>query len=216
MPPKKRKPLGLGRSSAHAKRLKAQRPTEEGRAEHAAESLAAYHARSQSEEHSEQERPSTSRGSQARRTQERETDINMSARSIRREDKEFSDHERHQGRMARAAVRQISGNRREEQARRQASGNRREEQTRNIAARQVQRQVSGTRRAEQAQNTMARGIQRQVTPYRALEQERARTRRKENEEKKLLAFYAKLQRQGWGKMQSQVPKVRFTTRNCAD
>jgi hypothetical protein len=40
MPPKKRKkPLGLGRSSAHAKRLKARQQTEEGQAENAAESL---------------------------------------------------------------------------------------------------------------------------------------------------------------------------------
>jgi hypothetical protein len=54
MPPKKRKPLGLDRTSAHAKRLKARQQTDEGWAENAAESLAAYHARSQSEEHSEQ------------------------------------------------------------------------------------------------------------------------------------------------------------------
>jgi hypothetical protein len=172
MPPKKRKPLGLGRSSAHAKRLKAQRQTEKGRAEHAAESLAAYHARSQSEEHSEQEGASTSRDSQARRTQERETERNTAARSTRRQDKEFSDHERNQGRVARAAIRQISGNRREEQSRRQA--------LRNMAE-------------EQARNTAARRVQRQATPNRAQEQERARTKRKENEERKLLAFYAKLQ-----------------------
>jgi hypothetical protein len=61
MPPKKRRGPGLGRSSADAKRKKAQRQTEEGRDEHAASELAAYHARSQSEDHSEQERPSTSR-----------------------------------------------------------------------------------------------------------------------------------------------------------
>jgi hypothetical protein len=126
MPPKKRKKtLGLGRSSAHANRLKAQRQTEEGRVENAAESLAAYHARSLSEDYSEQEGASTSRDSQSSRTQERETERNTAARSTRRQDKEFSDHERHQGRVARAAVRQISGNRREEQARRQVSGNRR-------------------------------------------------------------------------------------------
>jgi hypothetical protein len=78
----------------------------------------------------------------------------------------------HQGCVAQAAVRQISGNRREEQA---------------------HRQVSGNRRVEQARDTAARRVQRQATPNRAQEQQRARTKRKENEEKKLLAFYAKLQ-----------------------
>jgi hypothetical protein len=41
-----------------AKRMKAQRKTEEGQAENVVSSLAAYHARSQSEDHSEQQRPS--------------------------------------------------------------------------------------------------------------------------------------------------------------
>jgi hypothetical protein len=78
----------------------------------------------------------------------------MAARSMRREDKEYSDHERHQGHVALAAIRQISGNRRGEQARntsagkvqREASGNRRVEQARDTAARQVQREVSENRR----------------------------------------------------------------------
>jgi hypothetical protein len=64
---------------------------------------------------------------------------------MRREDKEFSDHERQQARVAQAAVRQILGNGREEQAR-------------NSAARQVQRQISGNRREEQIRNTAARQV----------------------------------------------------------
>jgi hypothetical protein len=56
--PKKKRGSSLGRSSADAKKKKTQRQTEEGRAEHAASELAAYHARSQSEEHSEPQ-PST-------------------------------------------------------------------------------------------------------------------------------------------------------------
>jgi hypothetical protein len=70
--PKKKRGLSLGRNSVEAKRLKARRQTDEVRAEHAASELAAYHARSQSEEHSDQQRPSTSRGSQSRRTQEKD------------------------------------------------------------------------------------------------------------------------------------------------
>jgi hypothetical protein len=78
---------------------------------------------------------------------------------MRRKDKEYSDHQRHQGRVARAAVCQNSGN----------------------------------RRVEQACVTPARRVQRQATANRAQEQERARTKRRENKERKLLAFYAKLQ-----------------------
>jgi hypothetical protein len=120
----------MGRSSAEAKRMRAQRETEEGRAEHASSQLAAYHVCTQSEEHSEQERPLTSRESLSRRTQERQTERNTAARNIRHEDKESSDHERHQGRVARAAICQISGNRAQEQER--ARTKRRENEVRKL------------------------------------------------------------------------------------
>jgi hypothetical protein len=115
--PKKKRGSSLGRSSSGAKRKKAQRQTEEGQAENASGALAAYRARTPSEDHSEQERPSTSREGHSRWTQEREAERYMAARNMRREDKEYSDHERHQGRLARAAVRQNTGDRRVEQAR---------------------------------------------------------------------------------------------------
>jgi hypothetical protein len=64
--PKKKRGSSLGRSSAEAKRKKANTQTEEGQAENSARALAAYHARTQSEDHLKQERPSTSRESQYR------------------------------------------------------------------------------------------------------------------------------------------------------
>jgi hypothetical protein len=100
-------------------------------------------------------------------------------KTTRREDKELLDHVRQQNRVARAAVRQISGNRREEQAR----------------------------------DTAARGVQRQATPNRAQEQERARTKRKENKEKKLLSFYAKLQEAEARLGQDEEPSVQSTIHN---
>jgi hypothetical protein len=107
----------LGRSSSGAKRKMAQRQSEEGQAKDASTAFAAYRARTQSEDHSEQEKTSTSRESQSRWTQEKEAERNVAARIMRREDKEYSDHQRHQGHVARAAVRLNSGNRRVEQAR---------------------------------------------------------------------------------------------------
>jgi hypothetical protein len=120
--------------------------------------------------------------------------------------------------VARAAVRQISGNRREEQARdtaarqvlREVSGNRRVEQARDTAARHVQRQESGNRRVEQACDTPARRVQRQATANRAQEQERARTKRRENKERKLLAFHAKLQEAEARLGQDELPSVQST------
>jgi hypothetical protein len=155
--PKKKRGSSLGRSSSSAKRKKAQRQSEEEQAENASSALAAYRARTQSVDHSEQERPSTSRESQSRWTQEREAERNVAARIMRRKD--IKRVLMSLGRVAWSVVRQNSGN----------------------------------RRVEQARDTPARRVQHQATPNRAQEQERARIKRKENEEKKLLAFYAKLQ-----------------------
>jgi hypothetical protein len=92
MPPKKRKPSGLGRSSAHANRMKAHCQTEEGRADHVTRELAAYHVRSHAKNtlNKKGHRQVGKAG-----TQEKAAERNTTARSIRREDKEFNDHERH-------------------------------------------------------------------------------------------------------------------------
>jgi hypothetical protein len=71
------------------------------------------------------------------------------------------------------------------------------------------------------QNRSAMAAVCQISRNRREEQERARTKRKKKEEEKLLAAYAKMPkckrlRQDWDKRKSQVSKVRFTTRNCAD